>query len=97
MWRLLFQAGEKVTITTKYVVSNAEIFILVWLLLLLFFIYNEIWKSEHKKCYMCGKWILKNKMYWQRFADSPKDFEAGGYKALVCEPCAEECEQWTRP
>jgi len=46
LWGFFINAGERLTITTRYVVSNVEIFILVYLLLLLLFIYNEIKKQE---------------------------------------------------
>ena len=94
MLKLLLYAGERVTITTKYVVSNVEIFIIVWLLLLCLFMWNEIWKSEHKKCYLCGKWTPINKMVKRPFSDNAD--EEIGYKALVCENCDIWCEENSR-
>jgi len=94
MLKLLLYAGGRITLTTRYVVSNAEIFILIWLLLLCIFMYNEIWKSEHKKCYLCGKWTPINKMYKRPFSDSAD--EETGYKALVCESCDIWCEENSR-
>lgn len=48
IWGYLLTAGEGVTLTSKYIVSRVEIFIVVWLLLLMFFIYYEVRKKEIK-------------------------------------------------
>ena len=91
LWVFFLNVGERVTITTKYVVSNIEIVISVWLLLLLFLMYNEIWKQENKKCFLCGKWTPIKKMIKRPFSDSAD--EEIGYKALVCENCDFWCEE----
>ncbi len=45
------------------------------------------------KCWGCGKVIHKHWAYIRPFADSPKDFEAGGYKAPICESCDYQYEE----
>ena len=48
------------------------------------------------KCNMCSKIIHKYWAYIRPFADSPKDFEAGGYQAPVCKSCDYWCEEHQR-
>ena len=43
-------------------------------------------------CFICKKMLHKFNAKIGYFADSPEDFEAGGYSELVCDGCIEWME-----
>lgn len=48
------------------------------------------------RCYLCKKLLHKTKAISRHFADSPKDFESGGYSAKICKSCDYWCEEHQR-